>query len=1344
MSFQFTWSEVKCSAFPSQVKFLSDEQGSHCVGGTFEISENRFLAWRFWGSVVELLDMDHKSSLPFPNNTFSYDFRSPVVPSPDFFLDCQTLFLFVMTTENLHRFAFSLSSHPLYSTHPDTTSQTVQLPRGISALGIKVYSSNSVAVNCGNASIYLVTVDGATGAQVEINETTFAAKFLPGFFVSPASYRILSFTVGGELIYTVATDGNLRICSSAKILRTHNLMEGSHSLSSVSLKYFPALETPLLLYLTYSSSGCSINEVRMMHLDLRSPEIRVTSRSFIAPQEELIDFVCGGGWLWVLSSSPGEVALRRLNLSSPGSWELAWLTQHQESFVNCRLDEFCPQDLFSSPDIDESDLFKSEKRVAKFFLDRIFLEDRFLAWIIEEELTSLRNRLRMKDPTSKSLRQRVSSTISWQIEQVARERNIISEGNEMFNLVCEYWLAFIRGCIDVSRLHKTYLGIGTCRIGSGICIVQSSVLSLVQPCDVSQRLFYTTPEFLSLPSPGNWPSRFLSMHSFSSTIDLNSDIDKLLSASRLVFLLTQDEFGPLFAGMEGILPVNLQLKVVQHIDGWLFENELHEARVKHRRLDSSLVHLLSSLDNPIPACTELISRLNPSAMDIKPMVDGQGLPHWLIESVSSYFRQIVWARFSLVKELFVFFTYLCHTRIRLSGGRSDRPDIFSFLNTSVLPQLLTLVQAYNLLNWLGNVSINWSSERVEMADEFDDIDMNSSNLLHHDHFLLSVICRKAFQDKAHESAVVDAKALAVSQQDVISAFTYALIASLSICNRDLTILSVERMDMVINILDELKQFDTLLDLLSMCSLSSESRFQGMMGRAHLSIGHSQLAAERRQDHQLRIKEVESLSEVSLKSILDERKISYKGGNSEKKDLVRKVIASDPQTQGRLRRGASSLHFDAACQSFSRMLAAVELNQITAECFPILNLFSRLHKAKDKGMSYCIRLLDFVINRLTMERVNTTLDNIGFIDSSLCQLRSALFEYNLTFALSLSDDLDARAQLFDNAYVALISIESPARLHLLKRFVVTLSVHGDIDILCCYPWSQLRADVESELKRKARVTSLVEQETICNFYRVLYCFLVDAGNYRSAAEIMFSFALRVELETGLRTASSMRVYADALLMVLNSLGLCQGHQWLMAECLDQSRRHHPLQTNFDAPMSYQEAGPVIFSLEDIRSQYYLSEAQLLLASNNESLPSRESPADLVVALVKEGNVDMAVSLALFCEVDLRRLFQNLAKLCVQLHLSVNSPSILFACPEPMDLFCIHDSGSITSICPALSRCDQAWKILRSLLVRYDTEETNFEYRSIVAASISNSSISNSESRTGLPAWLIEETKSPTHA
>jgi hypothetical protein len=46
----------------------------------------------------------------------------------------------------------------------------------------------------------------------------------------------------------------------------------------------------------------------------------------------------------------------------------------------------------------------------------------------------------------------------------------------------------------------------------------------------------------------------------------------------------------------------------------------------------------------------------------------------------------------------------------------------------------------------------------------------------------------------------------------------------------------------------------------------------------------------------RATEVQSLSVASLKAILDERKVQWKGGIVERTDLIHKVLASDPQTR----------------------------------------------------------------------------------------------------------------------------------------------------------------------------------------------------------------------------------------------------------------------------------------------------------------------------------------------------------------------------------------------------------------------------------------------------------------
>jgi len=265
-SIPFTSSELSCVSFPSKIKFLSNEQGRRCVGGTFELKKplgsSRFLAWRFWGSELELLDVELKRN----NNhrvtpghyQFRHDFRSLIIPSPACYESQGYLHLFIMTTGNtLHRLTFTcLPEQSLFSIPPRLQTTTFTMPRGVNVLQVNSISEGSVAVHCGNTSIYSINMDGQ---QVELNDNTFVGKYLPGFLSGPAvAYRTLALTTGPqELIFSITSDGMLRIFSSSKFLTAHNLYEDStHTVKLALLKHSltnDSNEIELVVYLSCSA-----------------------------------------------------------------------------------------------------------------------------------------------------------------------------------------------------------------------------------------------------------------------------------------------------------------------------------------------------------------------------------------------------------------------------------------------------------------------------------------------------------------------------------------------------------------------------------------------------------------------------------------------------------------------------------------------------------------------------------------------------------------------------------------------------------------------------------------------------------------------------------------------------------------------------------------------------------------------------------------------------------------------------------------------------------------------------------------------------------------------------------
>ena len=1197
-------------------------------------------------------------------------------------------------------------------------------------------------------------------------------------------------------------------------------------------------------------------------LTINTIDLSITNRqTIVSPLEDLLDLAVSGSQLWLLTSNRhGEVSLRRWDTACARGWELTWLAHHQELYILPQLDQFCPQDLFSQAPSDDpastslnasafqdpsshpqaqaqEKSLRNLKRVAQFFLDRIFLQNRFLPWVIEERLQTLQQRLHL-DLTpyaSKTLRQLVSLTICQQIELAAQERDLDPQGDAMFQLVCDAWLEFIQSCMDLSRLLKSYLGLGACGEG-GICLIKTSALSCIQPCDPFQRLLYTSPEHLSEPANGLWSPHFLSIqpkHDYSPIPQGNGsgggrsvdkDVDNLLSATRLFAMLTQNELGPVFAGIQGKIPLNINEKVTQHIEAWLFENEIHEARIKHRRMDANLTHLLSTLSEPRSACTKILSLLNPTFVRAAmARIQGQG-DHkmeekqdsqeavsqleleeefksgasWLVESICSSFRQIIWSRFTLVKELYVFFTYVCHVHLELRSARSNSPvdhehDLYSFIQTTVLPDLLALLKAYNILHWLGNVTSSLPSVTPDPLDDLDSLDLDMGHQLsqlslhrqspvqasHGDHknVILVNLCRKLLQSQtgAFQNVIYLAR---LGRQTAVTELTFCLLNALSVFEEPKQSLSlpssssssaaapsssssslpssavaskIDHAELIIAYLDESRQYQALLEFVHICSLSSVYRFQEVIGRAHLSL----------------------------------------------------------------------LNLEEACECFIVLLSRVDVTEVLTKCHSLLHLFSQRHRGKEKYF-YFLKITFSVIERMTLLRAaeaqkeaahkiseGFNQENHTFHETHLQQLWSAVFEYSIALATALQDNPISRAQFYDHAYAALLAVDSPAtRLHLLKRFVGLLSSQGEVEKLCSYQWAKLRGDVEAELQRKARITPLYEQ-TICNYYNILYCFFVEAGNYRGAAECVWAYACRVEREQGLLSVHSLRLYSDALLMVLNALQLCPRHQWLLTPSLSAGPQGKTGIGGGNATKKFKSGGPAlgllngsgggkVLTLEDLQSKSDLCEAQITLCGSirvqsdengafykslagqtcyedvlnadgmvlvarhtqldlylsqrleeagirsvkiTAPLPNKlQQVAEVVDALLLNGSIQTAVSLALRFQIELIPVFRRLALICVKLQISPNRAQVPFDNRDlPGLAFSVSESGSFVQTNRHLSRCDQAWNYLQRLLIQHDTQETNFEYRLVVAEAILEAN-----SRMVLPMWLVNEIKQPSRS
>lgn len=140
-----------------------------------------------------------------------------------------------------------------------------------------------------------------------------------------------------------------------------------------------------------------------------------------------------------------------------------------------------------------------------------------------------------------------------------------------------------------------------------------------------------------------------------------------------------------------------------------------------------------------------------------------------------------------------------------------------------------------------------------------------------------------------------------------------------------------------------------------------------------------------------------------------------------------------------------------------------------------------------------------------------------------------------------------------------------------------------------------------------------------------------------------------------------------------------------------------------------------------------------SADRRPLPSDLSPEELVHELLSEGLMDIAASLASKLGLDMSNVFVELTKKCLALetlehtNLAQDRTGLIIT-----DYPIRSRPGQRNPGIPAraLSKATKAWSLLWTYLDKYDTTDTNYQYRIKVAEEI----LQSSESAT-LPFWLV---------
>jgi hypothetical protein len=248
-------------------------------------------------------------------------------------------------------------------------------------------------------------------------------------------------------------------------------------------------------------------------------------------------------------------------------------------------------------------------------------------------------------------------------------------------------------------------------------------LSVLRECDSSERLVYSSAPLSATAASGEGAAAarasthrlpklpIININSTSSLI--NQEANKILAATRLFMNTTRDANLGYWSSFDHDLVdlTDVRHYVGQWIDSSVIGANVHLQRNANRRSDAALLTLFTGMTNPKLAFEALLSSLDPrtnlpftsssspsspavaAADDVKRMERKEdasnprrGVMH--IASVLDTFRQIVAARYTLLRDLLHVSIYLAHVRTGPKGIS------LSFLSADIIPRLAALLKAY--------------------------------------------------------------------------------------------------------------------------------------------------------------------------------------------------------------------------------------------------------------------------------------------------------------------------------------------------------------------------------------------------------------------------------------------------------------------------------------------------------------------------------------------------------------------------------------------------------------------------------------------------------------------------
>ncbi|KAK9322745.1 nucleoporin Nup120/160-domain-containing protein [Lipomyces orientalis] len=188
-------------------------------------------------------------------------------------------------------------------------------------------------------------------------------------------------------------------------------------------------------------------------------------------------------------------------------------------------------------------------------------------------------------------------------------------------------------------------------------------------------------------------------------------------------------------------------------------------------------------------------------------------------------------------------------------------------------------------------------------------------------------------------------------------------------------------------------------------------------------------------------------------------------------------------------------------------------------------------------------------------------------------------------------------LYDDAYMAMTNISEHKLCHdLLTAFVVTLCASGQSLRLCNYAFLGLHGEVEAILEQTARNTVDLHAPSAPNYYKILYSWRIEHGNYRDASSAMYEYIQRLRsgftrpsLETPDTDFNTFDIEVTQGYLVLLSTLSCideKPEPWFLARRADAGLLESPVKKpKTGSPTAkYGRLKRVLVKLSDVEREY----------------------------------------------------------------------------------------------------------------------------------------------------------------